>query len=142
MITGLESRGTAKETYKPHDFIGRNMQLLRHIHGMSQDAAADRFNISRTSYRYMEAGKRVPTLEFACAVSDYYGISLDLFISFDISKYILTMLQISSDSSGSFRFMEKYLRLSHGAKQQIQDRLYELHVLEFAFNSSPNKSDR
>lgn len=142
MAMRMESYSAGNEGYRPHDFIGRNMQLLRHMHGMSQDAVADRLNISRTSYRYMEAGKRIPTLESACAISDFYGISLELFTAFDISRYMMALLRISSDTSETFKFMEKYLRLSHGAKQQIQSRISELHGFEFDFNHLTERSDR
>ena len=137
MAIRIESHKKRREMYKPHDFIGKNLQLLRRMNDLSQDTIAAALNISRSSYRSLEAGSRIPSLETACALSEYYGISLEILIAFDISEYILSLLRISPGKSEAVEFMDKYMRLSHGAKQQIRSRISELHSDEFDFNNFP-----
>lgn len=126
-----------KEMYQAEKHIGRNLRLLRHLYCLSQDTVARRLNISRSNYRYYEAGERIPSLDLICDISELYGISLDFLIAFDISEHIMSLLKAGSDRSDPLLFMEKYLKLSHGAKQEIRTRMTELHHDEFGFNNFP-----
>lgn len=137
MTERIESHKKRKDMYRPNDFIGKNLHLLRSVHDLSQDTISEALNISRSSYRALEAGDRIPSLETACALSEYYEISLETLITFDISEYILSQLKISSDKSKASEFLAKYLKLSHGAKVQIRSRISELHGYEFDFNNFP-----
>lgn len=137
MMVRIESHKRKKEMYRPHELIGRNLHLLRSIHNLNQDTVAEMLHISRSSYRSIEAGTRIPSLETASALSEFYGISLEILIGFNISEYILSLLQKNSDGSEAVEFMNKYMKLSHGGKMQICSRISELHGAEINYNRFP-----
>lgn len=139
MVARVEANKKRKDMYHEQRHIGRNLRLLRHLHNISQDTIAAHLNISRSAYRYIEAGERIPTLEMICEISKFYDISLDYLVAFDISEHILSIIKIRTGGSESMAFMEKYLELSYGAKEQVRNRITELLDNECYFNNFPWK---
>lgn len=139
MAARVEANKKKKDMYHQQRHIGRNLRLLRHLHNISQDTIADYLNISRSAYRYIEAGERIPTLEMICEIAKFYDISLDYLISFDISEHILSIIRVRTGGTESMEFIKKYLELSCGGKQQVRDRINELLDAEYSFNNFPWK---
>lgn len=139
MAARVEANKRRKEMYQVQKHLGRNLRLLRYLHDIKQDTIAKYLMISRSSYRYIEAGERIPSLEMLCRISKYYDVSLDYLLGFDISEHILSIIKIRSDSSESLRFIEEYFKLSHGAQEQIRHRISELIDKEYGFNNFPWK---
>ena len=46
----------------------KNLYMLRHAHGLTQEEMAKRLDISRTAYRNIESGKSKGSIEFWLAV--------------------------------------------------------------------------
>lgn len=55
----------------------QNIKALREAHGMTILDLANDLKTTATSVREWESGKRTPRLETLCALSDYFGYTLD-----------------------------------------------------------------
>ena len=55
----------------------QNIKALREAHGMTILDLANQLKATATSVRVWESGKRKPRLETLCALSDYFGYTLD-----------------------------------------------------------------
>ena len=134
-----ESRNLShKRMYQAQKHIAKNIRLLRHLNDMSQADTADMFNMSRTFYSNLESGMKMPDFTTVCMIADYYGISLDYFIGFDISEHFMSMITDGNHESKTMIFAEKYLQLSYGARQQIRARMNEI---EGSYNHFPWRYD-
>ena len=54
-----------------------NLSMLRRIHGLSQEAVAERIGISRQAYAKWESGATVPDVEKCSLLAELYGVSID-----------------------------------------------------------------
>ena len=54
-----------------------NLVILRNIHGFSQEAIAEKINISRQAYAKWESGATVPDIEKCLKLAEVYGVTLD-----------------------------------------------------------------
>ena len=68
--------------------IGDQINHLRKKNGLSQDAFAEIFHISRQTVSNWENGKSYPDLEMIIQISNYFEISVDELLKQD-QKYIL-----------------------------------------------------
>lgn len=57
--------------------LGENIQQLRKRHGLSQDALAERLDVSRQAVSKWERDEAVPELDKLVALSQAFGITLD-----------------------------------------------------------------
>ena len=137
-----ESRNLShKHMYQAQKHIAKNIRLLRHLNDMSQADTADMFNMSRTFYSNLESGMKMPDFTTVCMIADYYGISLDYFIGFDISEHFMSMITDGNHESKTMIFAEKYLQLSSGARQQIRARMNRINEIEGSYNHFPWRYD-
>lgn len=60
--------------------LKENLIMLRNIHGLSQEALAEKIGISRQAYAKWETGTTVPDIEKCKALADFYGTSIDSLI--------------------------------------------------------------
>lgn len=54
-----------------------NLLMLRNIHGLTQEAIAERIGISRQAYAKWESGATVPDIEKCGLLAAIYGVTLD-----------------------------------------------------------------
>lgn len=64
--------------------IGKKLRELRISEGLTQQALADKLNISRVNYTRYETNKVRPDYETLITIADLYGISLDELFGRDI----------------------------------------------------------
>ena len=57
--------------------VAETLKELRHHRGFTQKQLSEQLHISRQAYSNYETGTRLPDLETACAIADYFHISLD-----------------------------------------------------------------
>ena len=57
-----------------------NLIMLRNIHGLSQEAIAEKIGISRQAYAKWESGATVPDIEKCSLLADVYGTTIDSLI--------------------------------------------------------------
>lgn len=57
--------------------IGENLKKLRKQRGLSQQDVADKLNVSRQAYCRYENGQRELSLDFLCALADFYEETTD-----------------------------------------------------------------
>lgn len=54
-----------------------NLVMLRSLHGYSQEAIAEKINISRQAYAKWESGATIPDIEKCSLLADVYGVTID-----------------------------------------------------------------
>lgn len=135
MSTELHKRHKAE--YKVQKYISKNLRLLRTINGMSQAKVADALHMSRSYYSSLESGNKFPDFMTLSALSDFYNISLDYLLGFDISEHFLSLLSRKGNNLEAYHFAEKYLKLSYGARHQVRKRMAALLEKERNFNHFP-----
>ncbi len=54
-----------------------NLVMLRNIHGLSQEAIAEKIGISRQAYAKWETGATVPDIEKCSLLAEVYGTTID-----------------------------------------------------------------
>lgn len=54
-----------------------NLLMLRNIHGLSQEAIAEKIGISRQAYAKWESGATVPDVEKCARLAQVYGTTVD-----------------------------------------------------------------
>lgn len=57
-----------------------NLVLLRNVHGLSQEAIAEKIGISRQAYAKWETGATVPDVEKCALLAEAYGTTVDSLI--------------------------------------------------------------
>ncbi len=60
--------------------FSETLYALRKQHGLSQEALAEKLNVSRQSVSKWENGSSMPETEKLIAISELFGVSLDLLI--------------------------------------------------------------
>ena len=60
--------------------FGARVLALRKSSGFSQQAIAEHLGISFHQVSKMETGQRGPSLEVACALADFFNVSLDYLV--------------------------------------------------------------
>lgn len=56
------------------------LKEIRKLKNLNQQKVAIDLNISREALSHYENGKREPSLEMLCKMSDYYNVSIDYLI--------------------------------------------------------------
>ena len=85
--------------------ISSNIRFLRNREGLSQEAFAERFGVSRQSVAKWENGESAPDIAKCREIADYYDISLDSLVVLSLSeegiledtnegKYIFGMIKV------------------------------------------------
>ena len=85
--------------------ISSNIRFLRNREGLSQEAFAERFGVSRQSVAKWENGESAPDIIKCREIADYYDISLDSLVVLSLSeegifedtnegKYIFGMIKV------------------------------------------------
>lgn len=57
-----------------------NLVMLRNVHGLSQEAIAEKIGISRQAYAKWETGATVPNVEKCALLAEAYGTTVDSLI--------------------------------------------------------------
>lgn len=133
----IEAHRHRKEMYRAHKHIAKNLRLLRYIRGLSQQEAARSLHMSRSCYCQLESGSKVPDLITVYEISQFFDVDLDYLLSFDITEHMLSLLKRDRTELEAGQFIRKYLRLSHGARDQITARIRKLLDQEKDFNLFP-----
>ena len=85
--------------------ISSNIRFLRNREGLSQEAFAERFGVSRQSVAKWENGESAPDIAKCREIADYYDISIDALVVLSLSeegifedtnegKYIFGMIKV------------------------------------------------
>ena len=94
-------------------------------------------NIYFSCYCTLENGLKMPDIITLYDISTFYDISLDYLLSFDITEHMLSLLKRNKEAIEAHHFMENYLKLSHGARNQIRIKLESLADRDRSFNKFP-----
>lgn len=129
--------------------IGTTLFELRKRRQLTQRQLCDKLNINRTSYSYYENNLRVPDLETAAILAEFYGISIDELVQSDwridmetedsikdkqrenerMLQYLKQMdvdyKKVQSITKSDFLFLEAYKELSPYDQSELQ------HIVRF-----------
>ena len=61
--------------------IGEKIKFLRQQRGVKQEELAKAINVSRKSISHYETNRVIPPLEIIKAIADYFGVTVDYFLS-------------------------------------------------------------
>ena len=67
----------------PNSTIGKRLQELRDLRGVNQEVAAEACGISRIALARYETGVRVPRMDTAAQLAEYYGVTVDYILGRD-----------------------------------------------------------
>lgn len=121
--------------------LADNLRLLRYIKGVSQEKIAVELHMSRSCYNALENGAHMPDFVTLCQIAEYYDVSLDYMLTFDISKHIMSLITRDRTEIEAIVFINKYMRLSQGGKAQVRKRIKALKRMEKEFTFFPWKYD-
>lgn len=139
MAVRIDENQLKRELYRENTTLARNIRLLRILHGYNQQDMCDFLHLSRTSYFSFECGCRTPDFEVVCDIADFFNISLDYLVSFDIAQQLLNLLNVDHEDTNALVFIKKYLSLSHSGRKQINDAVQKLKYCESTYNYFPWK---
>ena len=71
--------------------LSKNLAVLRDIHGLSQEEAAEIVGISRQAYAKWEKGETVPDVEKCALLAEYYGTTVDSLLNFRTEQEGMTI---------------------------------------------------
>ena len=121
-------------TYQAQKYIAKNIRFMRQLNNISQLEAAEIFGMSKTRYNVLESGEKPFDLTTVCMISDYYGVELGYFISFDISEHFMYELTSGTYESRTSQFASGYLRLSYGSRQKVCRLISDIISKEELYN--------
>lgn len=68
------------------NYISKNIQHLRSLKKLSQEALAEELKVSRSRISSYEEGRSAPSIEFIISFSDYVKIPIDILLRNDLTK--------------------------------------------------------
>lgn len=68
------------------EFLIENLKHLRKLFEMTQQQAADEFEIKKSTYAAYEEGRSIPPYNTIRKISDFYNLTIDILISKDLTK--------------------------------------------------------
>ena len=71
--------------------LSKNLAMLRDLHGLSQEEAAEIVGISRQAYAKWEKGETVPDVEKCALLAEYYGTTVDSLLNFRTEQEGMTI---------------------------------------------------
>ena len=71
--------------------LSKNLAVLRDLHGLSQEEAAEIVGISRQAYAKWEKGETVPDVEKCALLAEYYGTTVDSLLNFRTEQEGMTI---------------------------------------------------
>ena len=83
----------------PYLSIGQRLVALRKEKKVNQDTVAEACNISRVSLARYENGTRMPVLDIASRLANYYGVTVDYILGRDEATVPTAMVVDTSTST-------------------------------------------
>ena len=102
--------------------IGNNLRFLRKRKGLTQQELADKLGIRRSSIGAYEENRASPRYETLEAVSDFFGVSIDLLVREDLS-------QLSED---------EFLEVKKGGRADISGK--KIRILQVAVDNQEREN--
>lgn len=133
----IEENKLKKKMYRAHTVIAKNIRMLRILNGYTQNQLCDFLQMSRTAYFNLENGGKLLDYETLHILSEFYGISLEYIISFDMAQQMLTLIGVNQDEMSASNFIDKYFMLSYSGQQQIRQKITDLQEFERSSNIFP-----
>lgn len=106
--------------------VAETLKELRHHRGFTQKQLSEQLHISRQAYSNYENGTRLPDLETACVIADYFHISLDQLVRVGLhpEKPADPFASLPKDMQ---KFLSNYQALNNEDQYQVQNFTQFLH---------------
>lgn len=111
------------------------LRQLRLERGVSQDVVAEACDISRVALTRYENGQRLPRIEIASRLADYYGVSVDYLLGNDNDPKSVQSVPDPAPVTESDQIRQQILR----ELQELPDSAYENALQYIRFLKSNNK---
>ncbi|MCC8154565.1 MAG: helix-turn-helix domain-containing protein [Tannerellaceae bacterium] len=112
--------------------IGKNIKKIRNIRGLSQQAFADLFSLSRGNISSYEEFRAEPKIEIVLRIANYFGIPLEEFIEKDLSVNDLlhynTQLVLDANK---LKIAQQLLSIPYLPALYIEEYLIKYNDLDF-----------
>lgn len=100
-----------------------NIKYLRKKHKLSQEELSESLHLARSTYSSYETGSKLPDLQTLCALSAFYGISIDSLVNIDMSKGLYNQIYCSETYQELASIAKFYQSLSAPSKIFITQHL-------------------
>jgi len=88
--------------------IGPRIKELREQLGLKQYELAEKTDVHQTQISEVEAGRRPPSYEYLCSISNYCGVSIDYILTG--SDFVNKGLQLPSQEFDSVEYFSQQLK--------------------------------
>jgi len=105
------------------EILQKNIKLLRHSKGISQEKVAAAMHLARTTYCAYEKGAKQIDMQSIDALSRLYGVSFDSLVNYDLSEGLLNRIYFSEENKELAELLNTYQSLSISSKYLISQRL-------------------
>lgn len=99
--------------------IGETLKTLRIQKGLNQEQLGDALHMSRSSYANYENGTRLPSLDIACKMAEYFQIPLHRLI-FGLDDFDELIENFPSEHH---EFLKAYIELPSNAQKELMEHL-------------------
>ena len=105
------------------EILQKNIKLLRHSKGISQEKVAAAMHLARTTYCAYEKGAKQIDMQSIDALARLYGVSFDSLVNYDLSEGLLNRIYFSEENKELAELLNTYQSLSISSKYLISQRL-------------------
>lgn len=105
------------------EILHKNIKLLRHSKGISQEVLSSVIHLTRTTYSSYETGTKCLDLQTIDALARLYEISFDSLVNYDLSEGLLNRIYFSDDNKETADLLNTYQSLSVPSKFLVCQRL-------------------
>lgn len=103
--------------------LNKNIRLLRHARGISQETLSSVIHLARTTYSSYETGAKCLDLQTIDALARLYDVSFDSLVNYDLSEGILNRIYFSEENKDLAALLNSYQSLSVSSKYLICQRM-------------------
>lgn len=121
------------------ELLSKNMKLLRVMHGLSQEALAEKINISRSTYTAYERCLKAPNLQVLDSLAALYDIGFDTLVFRDLSRGIFYRIYLCDDDKSVKKLLSEYESLTLASRNLIMEKILTLLEREEIFYSEYKK---
>lgn len=107
-----------------------NIKNLRLVHRYTQTYVADKLHMSRSSYAFLEAGKRSPSIGAILDLSEIYGVSPDVILNASKTQSFNLMDYAGMNKLQLLKLVDIYNQLSPYMRGCLMERAEVLLITD------------
>jgi transcriptional regulator with XRE-family HTH domain len=141
---GQEERGKGERIMDmvTQQRIAENIRYLRIFRGYTQNEMAEYLQIARSSYHYIEAGKKPPRADVLVQLTSLYDLEIEVLLEQDREQFMRKVVHAYGKDQRTQTLENIYLKLSPFARGCLVERarmLLEEQEQEFLHTSADER---